>query len=71
LAGAGALLVDDGGETLWETAPHLGTRTRNEAEYLALILLLEEAGRRGIRELEIFGDRRLVVSQVSKVWKIN
>jgi len=71
LAGAGALLVDDGGETLWETATPLGTRTNNEAEYLALILLLEEAGRRGIRELEIFGDSRLVVSQVSKVWKIN
>ena len=71
MAGAGALLVDDGGETLWETATPLGTRTNNEAEYLALILLLEEARKRGIKDLDVFGDSRLVVKQVAKAWKIN
>lgn len=70
-AGAGALLEDDRGQVAWETATPLGTRTNNEAEYLALILLLEEASKRGVRELEVFGDSRLVVLQVSRVWKIN
>ncbi len=70
-AGAGALIEDDRGQVVWETATPLGTRTNNEAEYLALLLLLEEADRRDIRDLEVFGDSRLVVSQVSKAWKIN
>lgn len=70
-AGAGALIVDDRGTVVWETATALGIRTNNEAEYMALILLLEEVDRRGIREMEVYGDSRLVVSQVSRAWKIN
>ena len=70
-AGAGALIADGRGTVVWETATPLGVRTNNEAEYLALILLLEEADRRGIREIEVYGDSRLVVSQVSRLWKIN
>ncbi len=70
-AGAGALIVDDLGKVVWETAVPLGVRTNNEAEYLALILLLEEADRRQIREMDVYGDSRLVVSQVSRLWKIN
>ena len=70
-AGAGARLVDDKGGTVWETARALGVKTNNEAEYAALIFLLTEAKNRGIKELHIFGDSKLVVSQVSKKWKIN
>ena len=70
-AGAGALLVNEKGETVWETARFLGTKTNNEAEYTALILLLKAAKERGVKELKIYGDSKLVVSQVSKLWKIN
>jgi ribonuclease HI len=70
-AGAGALLEDERGQVAWETAMPLGVRTNNEAEYLALILLLEEAARRGLGDLDVYGDSRLVVSQVSGSWKIN
>ena len=70
-AGAGALLVNENGETVWETARFLGTKTNNEAEYTALILLLKAAKERGVKELKIYGDSKLVVSQVSKLWKIN
>ncbi|HOX00450.1 MAG TPA: reverse transcriptase-like protein, partial [Deltaproteobacteria bacterium] len=70
-AGAGALLEDERGQVVWETAMPLGVRTNNEAEYLALILLLEEAARRGLGDLEVYGDSRLVVLQVSRSWKIN
>ena len=70
-AGAGARLVDEKGETVWETARSLGVKTNNEAEYAALIFLLTEAKNRGVKELHICGDSKLVVSQVSKKWKIN
>ena len=70
-AGAGALLVNENGEVIWETARFLGTKTNNEAEYTALLLLLKAAKERDIKTLNIYGDSKLVVSQVSKQWKIN
>ena len=70
-AGAGALLMNDGGEVVWETARFLGTKTNNEAEYTALLLLLKAAKERDVKTLNIYGDSKLVVSHVSKQWKIN
>ncbi|MCF0248412.1 MAG: ribonuclease HI family protein [Synergistes sp.] len=70
-AGAGALLTDDAGTVLWETARYLGKKTNNEAEYNAVILLLEEAASRGVKDLTVRGDSKLVVSQLSRQWKIN
>ncbi|MBL3540663.1 ribonuclease HI family protein [Aminivibrio sp.] len=69
-AGAGAILVDDQGVPVWECAQPLGKRTNNEAEYLALLLLLEEVERLGL-SADIRGDSRLVVNQVTGRWKIN
>ena len=70
-AGAGALLMDDNGNTLWETARYLGRKTNNETEYNAAILLLKAARERGAKELKVYGDSKLVVCQLSKQWKIN
>lgn len=70
-AGAGALLVNDGGETVWEASRYLGKKTNNEAEYSALLLLLNAAAERGVKRLKVYGDSKLVVSQVSRQWKIN
>jgi ribonuclease HI len=70
-AGAGALLADPSGRVVWEVHRHLGRRTNNEAEYAALLLLLEEAVRLGLEELEVRGDSRLVVEQVNGRWKIS
>ncbi len=68
-AGAGALLLDEKGAAVWKCAKPLGVRTNNEAEYLALILLLEEVERRGA-PADIMGDSRLVVNQATGKWKI-
>ena len=68
---AGAFLEDQDGKVLWECSQYLGVRTNNEAEYEALLRLLEEARRRGVAELEVCGDSRLVVCQVNRQWKIN
>ena len=70
-AGAGALLLDEGENTIWETARYLGKKTNNEAEYNAAILLLTAAKERGVKELKVYGDSKLVVCQLSKQWKIN
>jgi ribonuclease HI len=70
-AGAGACLVDDGGEVVWECAEYLGKRTNNEAEYTALLRLLKEVRSRGLHDLEIRGDSKLVICQVKREWKIN
>lgn len=71
VSGGGALLIDDNGKTIWETARFLGKKTNNEAEYSALILLLKAAKERKITKLEVFGDSKLIVCQVTKTWKIN
>lgn len=70
-AGAGALLIDEAGAVVWETAAYLGTKTNNEAEYNAAILLLKAAKANGATQLKVFGDSKLVVCQLSKQWKIN
>ena len=70
-AGAGALMINEEGKVVWETSRFLGQKTNNEAEYMALILLLKAAKEHGVRSLRVFGDSKLVVSQVSRQWKIN
>ncbi len=70
-AGAGALMINEDGKVVWEASRFLGEKTNNEAEYMALIMLIKAARERGIRSLTVFGDSKLVVSQVSRQWKIN
>ena len=69
-AGAGSLLMDSSGKVVWTKAEYLGIKTNNEAEYSALINLLTEARARGITTLDVYGDSQLVISQVTRAWKI-
>jgi ribonuclease HI len=69
IAGAGACLMDDG-KIIWKHAEYLGVKTNNEAEYSALICLLEGIREKGISEIEIRGDSKLVINQVGGKWKI-
>lgn len=68
-AAAGAVLLDEEGNVLWKCARPLGKKTNNEAEYMALIFLLEEADRRRV-SADVRGDSQLVVNQVTGKWKI-
>ena len=70
-AGAGALLINEEGKVVWEASRFLGDKTNNEAEYTALIMLLKAAKNHGVSSLRVFGDSKLVVSQISRQWKIN
>lgn len=69
-ASAGAVILDGNGRTLWELSLSLGVKTNNEAEYTALLKVLEELERRNIKKASIFGDSRLVVNQVKGLWKV-
>jgi len=57
-------IVDEGGETI-------GRATNNQAEYRALLRVLEMAERYGYDQVEIRGDSELAVKQVRGAWDTN
>lgn len=68
--GAGAVLYDNNGKTLFEKGRYFEFCTNNQAEYAGLIIGLEMAKENGIRNLHIYGDSLLIINQVTKKWKI-
>ena len=72
IAGCGAVMYDDlSGKKLWSLSAFLGhDKTNNQAEYAALCFGLEEALKRGVSSIQVFGDSTLVVKQVQGVWKV-
>ncbi len=69
-AGIGVVLANEHGEVIADIARGIGATTNNVAEYRALIAGLELALERGIAELDVYLDSKLVVSQVLGEWKI-
>lgn len=68
-AGAG-VVVRAGRDILERLSEPLGIRTNNQAEYLALILALEAAGRHCPSEVSCFLDSELVVKQINGRYKV-
>ena len=58
IAGAGAVLYENGKE-IWCISRYLGIQTNNYAECFAVILGIDEACRRKIKDLEVEGDSML------------
>ncbi|WEF35002.1 ribonuclease HI family protein [Pseudoduganella chitinolytica] len=58
--GVGALLLGPGGERV-EVSLRAGEGSSADAEYLALIALLEEAAARSLAQLVVYGDSQVVV----------
>jgi ribonuclease HI len=69
-AGAGAVLFDSKGEKRAEESRYLGETTNNVAEYQALLLGLELALNRGVKNLHIFADSQLVVQQIKGTYRV-
>ncbi|UGQ48301.1 ribonuclease HI family protein [Massilia endophytica] len=61
--GIGAVLRGPAGEHV-EISERAGQGSSSDAEYLALIALLEAAAARGVRELQVAGDSQVVVQDV-------
>jgi len=68
--GTGWVIFDEFDQILIEGFDYIGVGTNNEAEYQALISLLEFAVKNKIQNLDIFGDSKLVIQQVLKEWKV-
>ena len=69
-AGSGAVLLDAEGHVIAELTKFLGVTTNNVAEYTALIIGLEEAKRRGVDDIDVRMDSKLVVEQMNGRWKV-
>jgi len=67
-AGIGAVLTI--GEEQYLFKKYIGETTNNQAEYQALILGLEEAIKRGVKEINCFLDSELVVRQLKREYKV-
>lgn len=62
------LTMDD--EIIYEGGLYIGITTNNQAEYHAVRLGLEEAKKRGVREIQVYLDSLLVVNQMKGIFKI-
>lgn len=69
-AGIGVILKDSSGDVIGEIAQAIGVTTNNVAEYKALIAGLELALEKGVTDIEVYMDSKLVVFQVKGEWKI-
>ncbi|MDS0277270.1 reverse transcriptase-like protein [Halomicroarcula sp. S1AR25-4] len=69
-ASVGYVLVDDSG-IVAEGGETIGRATNNQAEYAALIKVLEVAADYGFDEIHVRGDSELIVKQVRGEWNTN
>lgn len=70
LRGIGAVLKGPAGQIV-EIAQEIGEGTNNEAEYCALMAVLDAAVDAGVQDLVVYGDSQLVIKQVNGEWLIN
>lgn len=72
-AAIGGVIFNEKNETLFEISKYIGIATNNEAEYQAVIAVLdwvEQSEDIQIDEIHFRLDSKLVVEQVSRRWKI-
>lgn len=67
---SGYVLMDMDDNVLVERGVYLGITTNNQAEYQAVRFGLEDALKRGAREVEVYLDSLLVVNQMKGVFKV-
>jgi ribonuclease HI len=66
----GFAITDVDGNIVVKKGTYLGVTTNNQAEYRALLYVLEEARRLGVREANVFMDSMLVVNQMKGIFKV-
>lgn len=70
-AAAGFLVYGDAGDLREKRGKYLGTKTNNEAEYLAVIEALAYLrGKTSLAKIEFFLDSNLVVNQLNGIFKV-
>jgi ribonuclease HI/pterin-4a-carbinolamine dehydratase len=66
----GFVLMDMNDHVMFEKGAYLGITTNNQAEYQSLKQGMEEALRRGVRELHVYMDSLLVINQMKGIFKV-
>ncbi|SDH70044.1 ribonuclease HI family protein [Propionivibrio dicarboxylicus] len=69
IRGIGGVLRGPAGELI-EISEEIGHGTNNEAEYTALMAVLDAAIQAGVEDLIVYGDSQLVINQVNGAWLI-
>ena len=69
-AAYGYVLEADDGTVLDARGVAIGVATNNVAEYSALVAGLDEAGGRGVDELEVLSDSELMVKQMRGEYRV-
>jgi ribonuclease HI len=69
-AGAGAIIYGEEGTVIKKVKKYLGTTTNNVAEYMALIIALNEALSLKGEILHLFSDSELMVRQIKGIYKV-
>jgi ribonuclease HI len=70
LSGAGSVIYEDDVE-IWAGAFYVGAKeTNNTAEYYGVIYGLEEAIRRNIVNIAVYGDSELVIKQIKGIYQV-
>jgi ribonuclease HI len=69
-AGAGAIIYGEEGTVIKKVKKYLGTTTNNVAEYMALIIALNEALKLKGEILHLFSDSELMVRQIKGIYKV-
>ena len=68
-ASYGGVIYENGVER-YTYKKYIGTTTNNVAEYKALLNGLLLAKEKGITRLEVYGDSKLVIEQITGNWKV-
>ncbi len=69
-SGAGAVLVEPGGQVVARLGKYLGTQTNNYAEYMGLLIGLKHAKTLGAKEIEVFADSELLIRQLGGRYQV-
>jgi ribonuclease HI len=69
-SGAGAVLVEPGGQVVAKVGKFLGNQTNNYAEYMGLLIGLKHAKALGAKEIEVFADSELLIRQLGGRYQV-
>lgn len=69
-AGIGIVMCDSDRKQIQTYKKYIGEATNNVAEYIALIIALQEAVKAKVRDIMVYSDSELLVRQVKGIYRV-
>lgn len=69
-SGVGVVICDEDKKEIKGIKKYIGEATNNVAEYIALIISLQEAIKANVKDVLIYSDSELVVRQLKGIYKV-